>query len=200
MTGFHFTPLTRAAAVLLLLAGPACSVAVAQAAPATLVFANKTALTVDATSLDLRIEDVPPREYPHMNYRSQVRFEDGAREWAASHFMLTGNSVNTLRVTLRKGDIVEKLLPVKKGIKGWFTKEQSAEYEASLEIEVAIVDPNGMVLSTASGKSRSTRTVPEGTTEADKQQVWAGMIVAAFDALDTELQPQLRQVMGQFIR
>jgi hypothetical protein len=69
-----------------------------------------------------------------------------------------------------------------------------------LDIEIAIVDPNGMVLSSASGKSKSTRTVPEGTTEADKQQVWAGMIVASFDALDAELQPQLRQVMGQFIR
>jgi len=201
MTRFHFKPVyvVRALAVLAMLAGMV-SVASAQTAAPALVFANKSVLTVDATSLDLKIENVPPREYPHMNYRSQVRFEDGAREWAAAHFMLTGNSVNQLRVTIRKGDIVEKLLPVKKGIKGWFTKDQAAEYEATLDVELAIVDANGMVLTSASGKSTNTRTVPEGTTEADKQQVWAGMIVAAFDALDNELQPQVRQVMAQFIR
>ena len=201
MTRSHFKPVyvVRALAVLAMLAGTV-SVASAQTAAPALVFANKSVLTVDATSLDLKIENIPPREYPHMNYRSQVRFEDGAREWAAAHFMLTGNSVNQLRVTIRQGDIVEKLLPVKKGIKGWFTKDQAAEYEATLDVELAIVDANGMVLSSASGKSRHTRTVPEGTTEADKQQVWAGMIVASFDALDNELQPQVRQVMAQFIR
>ena len=163
-------------------------------------FANKSVLNVDATSLELKIGEVPPREYPHVNYRSQVRFEDAAREWAGSHFKLTGNSVNTLRITIRKGDIVEKLLPVKKGIKGWFTKDQSAAYDATLELEIAIVDPNGQVLTTASGKASISRTVPEGTTEADKQQVWTGLIVATFDNLDTELQPQVRSVMAQFIR
>ncbi len=197
-TRFQFNHALRALAVIAALAGTA-AVAHAQSAP-TLVFANKTALNVDATSLDLKIENLPPREYPHMGYRSEVRFDDAARAWAASHFMLTGNSVNQLRVTIRKGDIVEKLLPVKKGIKGWFTKDQSAEYEATLDVELSIVDANGMVLSSASGKSTSTRTVLEGTTDADKQQVWAGMIVSAFDALDNELQPQVRQVMAQFIR
>jgi len=206
MTHSHSTAirsvLTRAmgaAAVMCLLAGAAPSAVLAQQA-ATLLFANSTPLTVDATSLDLRIENVPPREYPHMNYRSHVRFEDAAREWATGRFMLTGNSVNTLRITIQKGDIVEELLPVKKGIKGWFTKDQSAEYRASLELEVAIVDPNGMVLSRAYGKSNNSRTVGEGTTEDEKQQVWTGLIIAAFDALDTELQPQLRQAMAQYIR
>jgi hypothetical protein len=194
MTLFHsmtfrsaLTRITGAAAVVCLLAG---------AAP----FADRAPLTVDATSLDLKIENLPPREYPHMNYRSHVRFEDAAREWAAGRFMLTGNSVNTLRITIQKGDIVEELLPVKKGIKGWFTKDQSADYRASLELEVAIVDPNGMVLSRAYGKSNNSRSVGEGTTEDEKQQVWTGLIIAAFDALDAELQPQLRQAMAQYIR
>jgi hypothetical protein len=184
----------RAMAITLLVAG--MNVA---ASAQTLLFANKTVLSVDATAIQLKGE-VPPREYPHMNYRSQVKFEDAARAWASSHFMTNGTSVNTLVINIRKGDIVEKLLPIKKGIKGWFTKDQSAAYEATLDLELAIVDPNGTVLSTASGKASTSRTVPEGTTEADKQQVWAGLIVATFDNLDNELLPQVRQAMAQFIR
>ena len=195
MTRFHFAHIFAA---LFILTG-AVSAAFAQGAAPTLQFANKTVLNVDATALDLKIEDVPPREYPHVNYRSQVRFEDGARAWAASRFALTGNSVNTLRITIRKGDIIEKLLPVKKGIAGWFTKDQSAEYDATLDLEVAIVDPDGKVLSSANGNSRSTQTVIEGATEADKQQVWARLVISSFDALDAELQAQMRQVMAQYI-
>lgn len=190
----------RALGVMLLLAGTAAAQDAVGVTPTKLEFANKQVLSVDATSLELKIGEIPPREYPHVNYRSHVRFEDGAREWAGQHFKLTGDSVNTLRITIRKGDIVEKLLPVKKGIKGWFTKDQSAEYEAALDLEIAIVNPNGQVLTSANGKASTTRTVPEGTTEADKQQVWTGLIIATFDNLDSELQPQLRNTMGQYIR
>jgi hypothetical protein len=206
MTTLTSLRFARALGVLLMLAGPT-AVAQADDAPAVagiasgkLQFANTTVLNVDATALELKLGEIPPREYPHVNYRSQVRFEDGAREWAGQHFKLTGNSVNTLRITIQKGDIVEKLLPIKKGIKGWFTKDQSAEYVATLELEVAIVDPTGRVLTTASGKATTGRTVPEGTTEADKQQVWTGLIISCFDNLDNELQPQVRTVMAQYIR
>ncbi len=188
-----------AAALMFTLAGAVGAQAFAQGTP-ELIFANKTVLNVDATSMDVKIENIPPREYPHVNYRSHVRFEDAARDWAKSHFMLTGNSVNTLQIIIRKGDLVEKLLPVKKGIKGWFTKDQAAEYAATLELDLALIDPNGRVISTASGKSSSTQTVTEGATEDDKQAVWSGMIISAFDALDREFQPQLRQVMAQYIR
>lgn len=197
-----FSPLrfARAFSVVFVLAGSAAAAAQDAPAPTTLVFTNTSVLNVDATSLDLKLGAVSPQEYPHMNYRSQVRYEDGARAWAAARFKLTGSSVNTLRITVQKGDIVEKLLPVKNGIKGWFTKDQAAEYIATLELEVAVVDPNGSVLSTASGKSQATRTVTEGATEADKQQVWTGLIIKTFDNLDAELQPQLRSAMAQYIR
>ena len=200
MTRFRDLSLRFAAAALMFtLAGAVAPDAFAQGKP-ELIFANKTVLTVDATSMDVKIENIPPREYPHVNYRSHVRFEDAARDWAKSHFTLTGNSVNTLQIVIRKGDLVEKLLPVKKGIKGWFTKDQAAEYAATLELDLALIDPNGRVISTASGKSSSTQTVTEGATEDDKQEVWTGMIISAFDALDREFQPQLRQVMAQYIR
>ena len=56
------------------------------------------------------------------------------------------------------------------------------------------------MLSSATGGSNNTMTVREDATEADKQQVWTGMIIAAFDLLDTQLEPQVRQVMAKYIR
>lgn len=166
----------------------------------TVNFADASSLSTDAAGMTFEVRNRPPREYPHVGYRAPFTFEQAARDWATSHFSLNGNSVNTLRVTLRDGDIVEKLLPVSKGLKGLFTKDQAAEYEGKLEIEVAVVDPNGRILAQAEGKAWHSRTIAEGATEADKQAVWAEMIKKTFDDLDVELQPKIRTALAQYVR
>jgi len=156
-------------------------------------------LSIDATAVDIR-SSAPSTEYPQVGHRSPVTFEEALNAWAKAHFVLTGNSVNTFRITMRQGTIVEKLLPIKRGIAGWFKKEQATEYEGNLEVEVAVVDPNGQILGTTSGKANLTRTMPEGSTDEKKQVVWGEMVKEAFDNLDKELLPNIRQYMGAYAR
>ncbi|MHB1207880.1 MAG: hypothetical protein ACYCZX_20110 [Rhodospirillaceae bacterium] len=189
----------RVGAALLALAFQGPPAYAAADAVSVIRFSDATSLSTDATSLSIYVDARPPKEYPHVMYRAPFTFEQAAKAWADSHFSLSGNSVNTLRITLREGDITEKLLPKTGGIKGWFTKDQSAEYEARLAVEVAVVDPNGKVLASADGKASHTRTVPEGSTEEDKRHVWADMIKAAFDGLDAELQPRIRSTMANYV-
>ena len=165
----------------------------------TPVFANKNVLNVDATSMEIKINSSAPQEYPHVGYRSPITFEQAGKAWAESHFMLTGNSVNKFRITIRNGDIVEKLLPVTKGFKGLFTKDQAFQYDAVIDVELAIVGPDGQVLSSATGKASGMRTAIEGASDAEKKDIWQAQVISMFDALDNELQPQLRSTMGQFI-
>ncbi len=173
----------------------------AQSAPAAPIirFADATSLSTDATSLSMYVENRPPREYPHVMYRAPFTYEQAARAWADAHFSLSGNSVNALRITLKNGDITEKLLPRTRGIKGLFTKDQAAEYDASLELEVAIIDPNGKVLASTNAKAVQTQTVTEGATEEEKRGIWAGMIKATFDNLDAELQPRIRASLAGYV-
>lgn len=162
-------------------------------------FSDATMLSTDATSLSITVEARPPKEYPHVMYRAPFTVEQATKAWVDSHFSLSGNSVNTLRVTVKEGDIIEKLLPKTGGIKGWFTKDQAAEYEARIAVEVAVVDPSGKVVASADGKAWHTRTVPEGATEEDKRRAWADMIKVTFDNLDAELQPRIRAGMAAFV-
>jgi hypothetical protein len=168
-------------------------------APTVIRFADATSLSTDATSLSLAVENRPPREYPHVMYRAPFTYEQATRAWADRHFSLSGNSVNSLRITLKDGDITEKLLPRTRGIKGLFTKDQAAEYEAHLELDVAIVDPNGKVLASTNAKAWHTRTVPEGTTEEEKREIWADMMKTTFDNLDAELQPRIRTSLAGYV-
>lgn len=166
---------------------------------ATMVFVNKDVLNVDATSMNVKITTSAPLEYPHVGHRSPLSFQEAGQAWAENHFKLTGGSVNQLQINIRNGDIVETLLPVKKGIKGMFTKDQAFQYDATIDLELAIVAPDGRVLASASGKATGLRTIDEKATDADKKQLWTGLVISVFDALDNQLQPTLRKSMGQYV-
>ncbi len=178
----------------------ACGSSPAPKVPTQVSFASNAVVNVDATSMDVNFAGAPSRDYPHVGHRSPVSFEAAAKSWADKRFDLTGNTPSALRVTIKEGDLVEELLPVKTGLGGAFKKEQAAKYEATLEVELQIVDAGGKVVASASGKSWNTHTVPEDATETDKQIVWAGMVKQAFDSLDQELIPRVYQGMRDYVR
>ena len=160
------------------------------------MFQDVTPIAIDANSMTVEIQNRAPAEYPHMAHRALMTLEQAVNLWAKSHFELTGAGENTLRITVREADIVEKLLPVKKGIAGWFRKDQSAEYTATLDLSVALIDANGQQQGSAEAKSLHSSTVSEGTTDAEKQALWMEMMKKMFENIDRELQPRIRQVMG----
>ncbi len=184
--------LSAIAVTALLTVAPLTAVAQAES-PA--LFQDVAPTTIDANKLVVEMQRQPPSEYPHMAHRSPVSFEQAVNMWARSHFVLTGAGENTLRVTVREADIVEMLLPVKKGIAGWFRKDQSAEYTANLEISVALIDANGQQQGSAEAKTMHSTTMPEGTTDTEKQALFLEMIKKAFANLDRELQPRIQQTI-----
>jgi hypothetical protein len=169
------------------------------AAPPTVRFSEAAAYKVDATSVDIIVQDQTPREYPQVGHLAPTTFEQATRAWVAQRFQLTGNSVNTLRITLREGRITEKILPIEKGIRGWFKKEESVAYDGVLSLEVAIIDANGSVLSKAEALATVGRSLTEGATRADKDAIWIEMVKAAFDNADRELKARLKEYMSRYI-
>ncbi len=162
-------------------------------------FADASAYKVDATSLSIVVEDQTPRDYPQVGHLAPTTFEQATRAWVAQRFQLTGNSVNSLRITLREGRITEKILPIEKGIRGWFKKEEAVAYEGALSVEIAIVDPAGSVLSKAEASAMMTRTLIEGATRADKEATWADMIGKSFESVDREIKARLMESMSRYI-
>ena len=178
----------------------ACSSTPELVPPQDVDFADTTVLNVDATSVDVRFVNRPPSEYPHVGHRSPVTFERAIEDWTDKRFELTGNTASAFRITIKKNDITEELLPVETGLSGAFKKEQAAKYEARLEVAIELVDPNGEVLGSATGESWNTYTVAEDATENDKRIVWVDMITKALDGLDQELIPRIREGLTGYVK
>jgi hypothetical protein len=174
-------------------------IGLAQAQTPTARIGDGSVYRVDATSLDIVIQDQTPKEYPQVGHQAPVTFEQTLRQWAAQRFQLTGNSVNALRITLKEGRITERILPIEKGIRGWFKKEESLGYDGALSFEIAIVDANGAVVSKAEASATMSRTLIEGATRADREAVWADIINTAFTNADRELKPRIAEYMSRYI-
>lgn len=179
--------------LLAILALTAAPPAMAQTAGGTAAAAS---LAVDANAMSVEVENPPPRDYPHVGHRSPVTFEQAVNAWAGSRFALTGAGENTLRIAVREADIVEKVLPVKKGIAGWFRKDQSAEFTATLTLAVTLIDANGQPQGLAEARSMHSTTIAEGTTDAEKQAVWQEMVRRTLANLDRELEPRIREALA----
>jgi hypothetical protein len=167
--------------------------------PGALVLVDKIPIVVDASALNVRVLEEEPHEYPYVGWKAPVTYEQGLKAWAVLRFKLTGESVNSLRISMKQGTVTEKLLPVTHGIAGWFKKEQGAEYKGSLSIEVAIVDPNGQVLASADANSWATETVAENAGDRDKEKAWMNVIRVSFDNLDRDLRPAIYKSMAAFV-
>ena len=162
--------------------------------------ANNPRYDVDATALDIRIDDNPPQTYPSVGHLAAVPYDQAFKIWAERRFKLTGNSVNSLRVTLTEGRITEQVLSIKKGIKGWFKKEPATEYSASLVIGVAIIGPEGTVIASTDAKSWHTTSLVEGATPVEKDAALNNLVSETFAALDREIAPQFERHLGKYAR
>jgi hypothetical protein len=169
-------------------------------APVAVSFADKEQVPLAATTLEVRNADTSPTSYPYVTNRSPVTYDQAVRAWAAQRFNLTGGTPDVVRVTLRTGSIVEKLLPVHTGISGWFHKDQSAEYTGTLDILIEIVDANGQVVGTVDGKSWESQTVREDASSTDRENAWLSVVKITFDNLDKEMIPRMRQSLSSFVR
>lgn len=159
------------------------------------LFQNVSPIAIDGNNMSIEVQNRPPAQYPHVGHRAIVPLDQAINMWAKSRFEMNGAGENTFRVTVRNADITEELLPVKKGIAGWFRKDQSAQYAINIDISVVLVDANGRPQGSAETTTSNSTTVPEGTTDAEKQAVWAEMMKKAFDALDRELLPRVQQTV-----
>jgi len=175
------------------------SIAVSAPASAQFRLADDPVYKVAVSNIEL-VFNIPPKEYPEVGHRAALTYEDATRAWMSRRFVSTGDSVNKLRVTVSEGRVMEKVLPITKGVKGWFKKEQSTEYEARLAVNIAVVDPMGKVLASADGKAWHTLTTVEGTPPAEREAAWTDMIATTFNNLDQELGNQLVNNLSNYVQ
>lgn len=164
---------------------------------------------------DLRYSHLPPirlnaervtvvEEYkansarPHVETEFPVQPAKAAARWAEDRLKAAGVG-NTVRATVVNGAVVEVPLMRSSGVKGVFTTDQSERYDATLEVKVQILAPEGRELASVSSRATRSRSVPEDLSLAEREKTWFAMTEAMMNDLNASLERQIKEHFGPWI-
>ena len=192
----------RSAALLLLcaLALPALSaVAPAQTQPqAGLSFAAQEPITLDVADIEIVNSYVPPMQDPNVEHLIPVTPADVVKLWAQDR-LRAGGQAGRARVIIRQASVKEMPLPRTKGIRGWFTKDQSERYEGTLDVEIRI-DRNARGYSGHASTivSRST-SVREDVSLAERDKALLDLVRAMAQDLNSQLETTIKNNLNPVV-
>ena len=98
-----------------------------------------------------------------------------AKLWVEDRLRASG-SVGVLRVTIEEASARATPLPTNTDIEGLFTEEQNERLDVALRVTIAAVDENGAVQGHATTEATRSRTLPEGVTLGEREQLYDDVI------------------------
>ncbi len=152
-----------------LLAG--CETAPPPAHYPELTFRHLGPIALDVGRIEVETRYIPPLKPPHVDHRSPLPPYTALRNWAGERLKAVGRR-RTAHVVILDASIREVPLAVTGGLKGLFTSEQSARYDARAAVLIEIRDPGGRQLAFVTARASRSMTVAEGASIAARERVW----------------------------
>lgn len=185
--------------VLLALSLVACTNTPPAPPPFTISFADKPAYTLAVGKIDIVEEYKSSFKYPNVEHLFTVNPAESVRIWARDR-LREGGGENFAEIVILDASVIEKPLPLNKGIKGAFTNEQAESYDANLAVEVKIFKPGKAIPSAkiSVNVSKST-TVAENATVADREKLFNDIITDMAKSLDAQLEQNIGSYLNNYI-
>ncbi|SNR89060.1 hypothetical protein SAMN05880556_101370 [Azospirillum sp. RU38E] len=151
----------------------------------------KDPITLDVASIEVESEYVAPMKEPNVDHLITITPSDAVRLWASQR-LKAGGSQGRARVVIRDASVREKELPRTTGIKGWFTKDQSEEYDGKLQVDIIVEGTaRGFSGSVSATVTRST-SVREDVSLAERDKTMLAMVKEMAADLDRQMDPAIK--------
>lgn len=139
-----------------------------------------------------------PQKAPYVEHLFPTSPEDAMRAWVRDRIRVTGGS-GSLQVIIKDASVKQENLAKTEGIKGAFTNDQAARYDARLEIEMRIY--NGRSISEANLNTVATRSdmLPENASPLSRDKMFDAMIKKLMDEMNAELEKNIHTYFNRFL-
>ncbi len=163
-------------------------------------FNQEPQIRLDVSRIIVQDDYHPTFREPFVEHLFPVPPARAAATWAHDRLIATGTPGHTARVRITDASVRETELPKTQGVAGAFTKDQAERYDATLAITVEILDDHGFAIRNANAQVSRTKSVVEGITPNERDQVWYDMTKEMAANLDREIEAQMRAIFGYFIQ
>ncbi|MDX1483622.1 MAG: hypothetical protein R3229_03990 [Alphaproteobacteria bacterium] len=155
-------------------------------------------LTLDVARIEISTRYIPPLKPPNVEHRAPVPPYVAIRKWGNQRLKAVG-SRHVARLVILDASIREVPLPVSGGIKGLFTSEQSARYDARAAVLLEIRDFGGRQLAFVTARATRSLTVAEGAAIADREKVWFALTEDLVADLNRRLEVQAQRHFSDYL-
>jgi hypothetical protein len=166
---------------------------------AEITFTNLPKIQLEVARIEIVDEYSPPFAAPNVEHKMPVPPAAAARRWAQDRLQAVGTSGRAV-VKIRDAHVTETLLKKSTGLTGAFTTEQGARYDSAVAVTVEVRNDRGVQEAAAEGAASRSQTVPENISPNRLDEVWYEMVETLMHDMNAELERNMRQFMGRFIR
>lgn len=190
----------RLFAALALFAVAACQPAPVSYTLSPVSFRAQPAINVNVAKINIVEDYTSPAHAPNVEHQMTMSPAQGVKIWASERLKAVGNS-GQLDVVITDAAVKEIKLPLKQGVRGFFTEDQSERYDAALGVTLRLYDGTSS-MSRAQGDVNVTRsrTISEKASLADREKLWHDMSIEMVQAYDREAETRLRQYFSTYLR
>ena len=122
-----------------------------------------------------------------------------AKLWVEDRLRASG-SAGVLRVTIDEASARAAALATNTDIAGLFTEEQNERLEVRLRVTIAAVDENGAVQGHATTDATRSRTLPEGITLSEREQIYDDVIGGLLFDFNENQEDAIRHYLHIYLR
>lgn len=163
-----------------------------------LTYGHHGVIGLDVASIEFVSTFIPPQKPPHVEHLSPASPILAMERWTNDRLRAVGRE-GVARVVVSNASIIETPLKVTSGVRGWFTTDQAARYDATIEVEVQIRDAGGVQRAFTRAKAERSRSVPENASIIDRERVLFDLVEATTTDINTELDRGIRQFMARYV-
>jgi len=166
-----------------------------------LTYAHLGKIRLDVSQISIVTEYKSPFAPPNIEQDMPVLPEKAMRRWAADRLVATGTPGHTAQFVITDAKVIDTKLAKTPGLRGVFTTDQSDRYDTSFAARIVVQpDPGNFGHAQATASATRAQTVPEGITVNEREKVWFDLVEATMNDLNAELERQIREHMGLFLR
>lgn len=150
--------------------------------------------------VDIDEDYVAARRLPHVDHLADISPSQAVRQWVGQMIAAEGKA-GRLEINIKDASVVKKSLPKQKqGIEGWLTKEQTEEYDGTLEVEVKLYSPRKILpVARAEAVAHVSHTLREDATLLDRKNMYHQMTVELMQSLQMEMDKNLRLYFANYL-
>ncbi|MFA5040698.1 MAG: hypothetical protein WC464_03590 [Bdellovibrionales bacterium] len=159
------------------------------------VLSPKIVMDVKIISLVDR-SGIQPSNSPYNGNNFSPTIMESIKQWSVDRLQANGQSGQAV-VLVKRATLTAEPLPVKTGIEGWFTRDQSMKYVGQAEVSIEANGQRGFAVADAT----ATRSVslPENPTELEKQNAYATLLNGLMKDLGDNIEMSIRAHMSSFV-